>query len=393
MKVNIGHDLVHPESRSLEVVERKGIGHPDTVSDGIAESVSNYYSKYCLEKFGIVLHHNVDKIGALGGLARVEWGSDELVKPTRIMLNGRISSGLGDFKIPVDEICEQAAKHFLATALPNMDVDKDFTFIHEHTSYSKNPYWFNPRSVQDLPEYSRLFANDTSVVTAHGGNTLAEDLTLAIEGFFYDENQKPRFKECGQDIKVMVIRNDDVFDIRVCFPIILKHCPNITTYWEITEQIYKLLGDFIPSILPDGKTFNLELNLAKDPSKIAANQLYALVGGSALDYGEEGLVGRGNTRSGFIPMYRTHSMEAAWGKNPVYHVGKVLGVVADAVAKQIFQETGIPNEITFVAKNGDLLMEPAHTIIKTTEKADPRQISDILTYNLEKKKLDRTNCH
>ena len=48
-------------STSVEIVERKGIGHPDTMCDALAEELSQALCKYYLEKSGLVLHHNVDK--------------------------------------------------------------------------------------------------------------------------------------------------------------------------------------------------------------------------------------------------------------------------------------------------------------------------------------------
>ena len=51
----------------FEIVERKGIGHPDTLSDALAEELSRVYSNYTLSKFGVILHHNFDKVGLCGG--------------------------------------------------------------------------------------------------------------------------------------------------------------------------------------------------------------------------------------------------------------------------------------------------------------------------------------
>ena len=42
------------DNTEFEVVERKGIGHPDTLCDTIAEKVSQAYSQYCLEHYGIM---------------------------------------------------------------------------------------------------------------------------------------------------------------------------------------------------------------------------------------------------------------------------------------------------------------------------------------------------
>lgn len=99
--------IINPE---FEVVERKGVGHPDTVSDSLAEKISVEYSKYCLENFGIVLHHNVDKVGVLGGCIDLDWGKAHLKKPIRVILDGRISRRFGSHEIPVFEIAEKAIK-------------------------------------------------------------------------------------------------------------------------------------------------------------------------------------------------------------------------------------------------------------------------------------------
>lgn len=79
----------------FEIVERKGLGHPDTLADGLAEAVSNNYSSYCLDRFGIVPHHNVDKLYIGAGLFSVEYGQNKMLKPAVIRINGRISNSFG----------------------------------------------------------------------------------------------------------------------------------------------------------------------------------------------------------------------------------------------------------------------------------------------------------
>lgn len=59
----------------LVIVERKGWGHPDTLADHLAERLSRTYSRYTLERFGAVLHHNFDKLGLLGGASEVRYGA------------------------------------------------------------------------------------------------------------------------------------------------------------------------------------------------------------------------------------------------------------------------------------------------------------------------------
>lgn len=88
-------ELVEPE---YEFVERKGLGHPDTLSDALAEFLLVNYSNYTLKNFGAILHHNFDKVGLLGGASFVKFGKGHLTKPIRVLLNGRASTKFGDKK-------------------------------------------------------------------------------------------------------------------------------------------------------------------------------------------------------------------------------------------------------------------------------------------------------
>ncbi len=49
------------EREKLEIVERKGLGHPDYICDAILDRVSVNLSKAYLEKFGTIMHHNTYK--------------------------------------------------------------------------------------------------------------------------------------------------------------------------------------------------------------------------------------------------------------------------------------------------------------------------------------------
>jgi S-adenosylmethionine synthetase len=54
-----------PASQEVEIVERKGFGHPDTICDAFAEHFCVCLCRYYLEHFGLILHHNVDKVLSL----------------------------------------------------------------------------------------------------------------------------------------------------------------------------------------------------------------------------------------------------------------------------------------------------------------------------------------
>lgn len=388
MKINIEKtkNLVNP---NFEVVERKGVGHPDTVSDSLAEKISVDYSRYCLENFGVVLHHNVDKVGVLGGCIDLNWGNAHLKKPIRIILDGRISRCFGSHKIPVYEIAEKAIKTQIVKNLPRLDVSKDIEIIDMSTDYSKNPYWFNPRGLEDVPENQSLFANDTSAVISYWGLTTTETLALALEGFFYKAVGVPRYSYIGQDIKVMIVRNMKFYDITLCVPFFAQDISKEAVYWEMKEKITEELIAFTKDILPLDATFRLVVN-TQDQGKDqkATNNIrgfYLVCTGGALDYGEEGFVGRGNNRLGFISSGRPYTMEAACGKNPIYHVGKVLGVVADRLSKELASKFKGGFEVWLIARNGDPLFEPNGVLIKHSSEASDTEVESVLNEVLHRK--------
>lgn len=380
MKIVHTNKIKYPEDNLFEVVERKGIGHPDTVADAVAERISTEYSRYCIKHFGAVLHHNVDKFAILGGLVKVDWRKAELIKPIRALVNGRISSSFNNEAIPIKDVYTKAIKDQLKICLPVLDTEKYLEIIDHTTTHSKNPRWFNPLSLNDIPDHSNLFANDTSAVVSYWPLTQSENLALKLEGYFYDEKQKPRFKEFGQDIKVMVVRKRKQFDITLCVPFFSRYLDDADAYWERLYRLESQLSDYAKKIVGD----NIEIDLKVNPhdqrrkTSVDAKSFYFVAAGGALDYGEEGVVGRGNNRLGIIPSFRPYTMEAACGKNPVYHVGKVLGLVADVLAKKIAVECNCNTEVWIITRNADPLFEPNNVIVNTTAHTDRQKVEKII---------------
>ena len=111
-KLLVSSGLIPIEDRPYEVVERKGLGHPDTLADGLAEAISNEYSKYCLDKYGAVLHHNVDKISIIGGLVDIDFGKGRVQKSPTIILNGRMSESFKGKKINIILVLGRVIKIF-----------------------------------------------------------------------------------------------------------------------------------------------------------------------------------------------------------------------------------------------------------------------------------------
>ena len=95
-----------PTDETVEVVERKGMGHPDTICDALAELFSRALCHEYRRRFGAILHYNVDKALLLGGRAIPRFGGGEVVSPINVYLAGRATSDLGAERIPIADATE-----------------------------------------------------------------------------------------------------------------------------------------------------------------------------------------------------------------------------------------------------------------------------------------------
>lgn len=98
MKLGIKlNPIVNMERVRYEAVERKGIGHPDTLCDAIAELASRKYSEAVYEMTGRLPHHYFDKVMLMGGAVDMGLGHGELNYQI-----GGLGSALKEIGIPVD---------------------------------------------------------------------------------------------------------------------------------------------------------------------------------------------------------------------------------------------------------------------------------------------------
>lgn len=364
-----------PESRDLEIVERKGIGHPDNLADALAESVSIAYSKYCLEQFGVVLHHNVDKLYIGAGQFKSEFGICKMLKPIQVRVNGRMSNSFADKTFNIKDIQRKAILPYLLSTLPHLKEDE--VVIHPNaTQNTRIPHWFSPRSKEDLPEYQRLRANDTSVCVSHWPMTTSERLTYEIEKHFWemiDGFPVPKFEYFGQDIKVMTLRKEDTIDITVCLPVISTTVSSLDDYKNHIRQAEDELNNLAQKIVHETKySVHLEVN---------PYRFYMLGIGSCIECGEEGIVGRGNSNNGVISVFRPNSVEAWAGKNPIYHTGRVLGFLTLNLAKALYQELGVKCTVVALTKNSNSLIPPHLLSIETDEAVELTKIKTVVDSN------------
>lgn len=379
MDVNYRSQLATPHEHDAEVVERKGLGHPDTLADGLAEAVSNEYSSYCREKFGAVLHHNVDKLSLIGGLTEVGFGEADPEVPARVVLNGRMSTRFGDEKIDIESMTRESVDRYLHDILPELDeaTVPDMEFY--TNDYSHDPHWYRPRGLEDVPDAEVPKANDTSTCVSYWPPSPVEEAVVGIESYFYTDDLSPKFEYVGQDIKTMAVRNGDEVEFTLAVPFISTETPNVKFYEREKAKFEETLERRTEEIM-DGK-YNSSVQI--NPPKKWGDNYYILATGSCIEGGEEGVVGRGNKARGTISVHRPSSMEAPHGKNPIYHVGKVYHVVADSLSREISEQFDCRCTVNMTSRFGADLYDPKDLTVHTDRNLDRDEVADLVTATVE----------
>src|SRR5579875_59082 len=193
----------------VEFVERKGQGHPDTLSDRASEELSIALSQYYLEEFGRIYHHNVDKCVLVGGQAKSWFGGGEVTEPIYLLLVGRAVANIDGREIPIQKIAEETTKNWLRKDLHFFDVDK-------HIQIATR---IRPGSVDLVKNYDLgdeiPLANDTSFGVWYGPNTETEQVVLNVERELNSPEVKRNYPQIGEDIKVMGVRRGEKINLTI----------------------------------------------------------------------------------------------------------------------------------------------------------------------------------
>ncbi len=206
--------MARPDATTI--VERKGLGHPDTLADHLAERLSRAYSHHTVERFGAVLHHNFDKLALLGGASEVRYGAGRMTAPVRVLVNGRAAPMCGGERIPVEEIVEAEVRAFFDERLPEISDHLDIVFnITSNSSPGAvltgdeapdRTRWFNPRSIEDLRERRVRLSNDTSLGTGWAPENIFETLVMrACREAALAGPVDPLMEAPGDDVQVSLV--------------------------------------------------------------------------------------------------------------------------------------------------------------------------------------------
>ena len=314
------------ETNKIELVERKGIGHPDSICDGIGEAVSRALSNEYISRFGRILHHNTDQVELVGGEANPRYGGGEVIKPIFILIGGRATSYVDDEKIPIGVIAHKTAREYLEKNIRNLE-----------------PYHvvFDQRIGQGSVDLINVFergkvpnANDTSFGVGHAPFSETELVVYNTERAIM--NLRKKIPAIGEDIKVMGLRIKDHITLTVANAIVSKYVNDLEHYKVVKEEV----RDHVLGVARQHtkRDVSVAVNIADD---YGTGSVYLTVTGTSAEMGDDGSVGRGNRSNGLITLNRPMSLEATSGKNPVSHVGKIYNLLSTQIACDIAEVEGV----------------------------------------------------
>jgi S-adenosylmethionine synthetase len=179
----------------VEIVERKGLGHPDTICDALAERLSVALCRYYLEHFDLVLHHNVDKVLLWAGVSRPEIGGGEIIEPMEVFLAGRASLSFKGVAVPVAEIAESTCKDWFREHFHALDPE----------AHVKIHSLVRPGSIELVDLFMQQkktgvwLANDTSFGVGFAPLSGLERATLGIENTLNSDAVKSAHPQLGRE--------------------------------------------------------------------------------------------------------------------------------------------------------------------------------------------------
>ena len=334
----------------VEIVERKGLGHPDTICDLVMEQISQALSRAYNEHFGKILHHNCDKGLLVAGQVERRYGGGKILKPMRLIIGDRATPAKG---IDVAEIGVETAKAWFRRNFPEIDPDRHIEYQVELKQGSEELTDIFQRGEGILP------ANDTSAAVGYAPLSETEKLVLEAERFLNAAQFKARYAETGRDVKVMGVRSGGNLSLSVAMPLLDRGVDGEDTYFRRKDEVREVLLSHLKARLEELQRVTVDLN-ALDRRGAGLSGMYLSVLGTSAEDADSGEVGRGNQVNGIIALNRPRGSEAAAGKNPVSHVGKIYSVLTHLLANEIYtQVPGLDEVVVWLCSRiGDPIDQP-----------------------------------
>lgn len=316
-----------PVSRQhTEIVERKGLGHPDTICDAVLERISIALCDSYRHLFGRVLHHNIDKGLLVAGISEPRIGGGRIVEPMRLVVGDRATRIYQGTSVDVDAIVRDTVSCWCRDHLRYVEFDRHLVVQNELRCGSAQ--------LSDIFERQSIGANDTSAAVGYAPLTETEQMVLAAERFLNSTAFKKRFPECGEDVKVMGCRRDRELALTVALAFVDRHVSDPQFYFDRKMEVEACLLNHLSANMMALDRIDIALNALDDPGRGPAG-MYLTVTGTSAEGADCGQVGRGNRANGLIALNRPSGNEAAAGKNPTCHVGKIYRLLTFRMAEDI----------------------------------------------------------
>jgi S-adenosylmethionine synthetase len=341
------------ESHSVEFVERKGLGHPDYIADSLSEEFSLALCSDYKKRFGQILHHNVDKVLLVGGQSRPTFGGGEVISPIYIVMSGRATSEVNldgeKIFVPVGRLAVDSAKAWLKNNIRYLDPDSHVIIDHR-VGKGSSDLVCNYNSVGG----NNPCSNDTSFGVGYAPLDTLERLVYETERFINSDGMKKKLPEIGEDVKVMGLRTGKEIKLTIAAAMISKLIPDMDHYKSVKEEAVKVLDSFV------AKKCELPVEIfLNNADHMDMGSVYLTVTGTSAEMGDDGETGRGNRANGLITPSRPMSLEAAAGKNPVSHTGKIYNVIAGNIATKASKLKGIKEVyVKIVSQIGRAIDDP-----------------------------------
>jgi S-adenosylmethionine synthetase len=318
------------DKQPVEIVERKGVGHPDSMCDAIMDQVSVELSKAYIKEFGTILHHNTDKSLLVAGDVECKFGGGIVNDPMLLIFGDRATFGANGKEIPVEEIAIKTAKKWLKENLRFVDPE-------EHMRYQVEIKHGSQGLTDIFKRETCMFgANDTSAAVGYAPLTRTENMVLTTERYVNSADFKKRFPAGGEDVKVMGYKNGNVLNLTVAMAFVDHFVDDEKDYMRKKADIQADIDAWANSKGNFDKV-NVFVNTL-DVEGRGVDGVYLSVLGTSADGADSGQVGRGNKVNGVISLNRPIGTEAAAGKNPVSHVGKIYNALTHQIARKICSE-------------------------------------------------------
>ncbi|MEW6232350.1 MAG: methionine adenosyltransferase, partial [Chloroflexota bacterium] len=315
-------------------------------------------------------------------------GGGRVDEPMRLVFGDRATYSYKGKVVPVGDIAVETAKEWLRRNLRFVDPDRHLVFQNEIKEGSPE--------LTDIFDRQVIGANDTSAAVGYAPLTETERLVLATEKFLNSSEFKARFPESGEDIKVMGYRSHRELTLTVAMAFVDRFVESPRGYFRRKEEIKQALEEFAVGEKRNLERITVAINTLDDPAR-GEDGMYLTVLGTSAEGADCGQVGRGNRVNGVIALNRPMSAEAAAGKNPISHVGKIYNLLTHRIADEVYQsvpglrevyiwlcsQIGQPIDQPLIA-SAQLILEPGvklEAIRGEVESVINRELADIYDYS------------